>query len=525
MVSDRRKPTTSGVKIAGGEMMSVKAKETGNDSVLILDDSSSDSEVATLRGRWELASVLNFLSVFEPVIGDDLKLTAEEIELGLIKPNASIAALHIKLLKGIPPASKLLNSSDAWVTALCKKLALWWPWVAEGEIPLTVRNGEEISKYKELDPTSRLLLLKALCELRADQVDAISYINDALKSKVDIACFRKEKMGGIRNVSYWYDGNTVFGYRLYKEVNRTEPQTKGKGKAYSMLPTLSSHWETLAVDFSEFRGVVDKLLASKTAAEVAIGKTIGADVIPVVEKFHKKKERVLKKKKRQEMLLNDFRSSYGAGITRSCRSRRPISYTFEEYDRAIDEAIEITKRRKTVEERNHRQKLTRQTSASDGGSDVDGSVSKGSSDVEGSVSKGSSDGKCNSMHSDSEDDKLQEVAADSIEDDDDDYSGRKDGDDNTHSDSGNSANAKEISGNEKHEQDISLQSHSSKRLAGIAIHPAAGTGSLGTKNRLRQRPVINSALGSVVPDSEDDISLDNTESGTSGPENSPKMLL
>lgn len=29
---------------------------------------------------------------------------------------------------------------------------------------------EEISKYKELDPTSRLLLLKALCEIRADVI-------------------------------------------------------------------------------------------------------------------------------------------------------------------------------------------------------------------------------------------------------------------------------------------------------------------------------------------------------------------
>lgn len=70
--------------------------------------------------------------------------------------------------------SKLLKSSDAWVTALCKKLDQWWPWVrqnfahelpafyahldhftsfilicliilllqvAEGEIPLTARNG------------------------------------------------------------------------------------------------------------------------------------------------------------------------------------------------------------------------------------------------------------------------------------------------------------------------------------------------------------------------------------------------
>lgn len=484
-------------------MPSVEGKETGNDSSLILDDSSSDSEVATLRGRWELASVLNFLNVFEPVIGNDLKLTAEEIELGLVKPNASIAALHIKLLKGIPPVSKLLKSSDAWVTALCKKLDQWWPWVAEGEIPLTARNGEEISKYKELDPTSRLLLLKALCEIRADQFDTVSYINDSLKSKMDIACFQKEKIGGIKNVSYWYDGNSVFGYRLYKEVNRNEPQKKAKGKAYSTFPTVCSHWETLAVDFNEFRGVVDKLLASKTAAEVAIGKSIGADVIPVVEKFHKKKERLLKKKTRQEMLLNNLRSSSGAGITRSCRSRRPVNYTYDEFDRTIDEAIELTKR----------PKLTRQTFASNGGSDV-----------EGSVSKGSSDGKGNSMHSDTEDDKLQEAAADSNEDDDDDYSSKKDDNDNNDNGSGNFVDEKEILGNENHEKDISKQSHSSKRLCGIAIHPAAGTGNLGTKNRLRQRPVINSALDSIVPDSEDDNS-DHTNSGISGPENLPREAV
>ncbi|KAK6281562.1 hypothetical protein POUND7_015387 [Theobroma cacao] len=32
---------------------------------------------------------------------------------------------------GIPPVSKLLNNSDAQVTALCKKLATWWPWVRQ----------------------------------------------------------------------------------------------------------------------------------------------------------------------------------------------------------------------------------------------------------------------------------------------------------------------------------------------------------------------------------------------------------
>ena len=101
-----------------------------------------------------------------------------------------------------------------------------------------------------------MLLLKALCEIRANQVDIVSYINDALKSNKEISCFRREKIGRNRNVSYWYDGNTVFGYRLYREINRTKPQTKAKEKACLTLQTVCSHWETLAVDFKEFRGVV-----------------------------------------------------------------------------------------------------------------------------------------------------------------------------------------------------------------------------------------------------------------------------
>ncbi|KAK8513597.1 hypothetical protein V6N13_002330 [Hibiscus sabdariffa] len=383
-----------------GATVPVEGKESRNESVLILEDLSTELEVAKLRSRWELASVLNFLIVFEPVIGSDLKLTAEEIELGLIKPNASIAALHIRLLQGAPPLSKLLNDPDGWMTALCKKVTIWWRWFAEGEIPLNARNGDVISKYKELDPTSRLLLLKALCEIRADvvyhpfeflvvfvelvivslsvimfihelfgmQSDALSYINEAMKSNKEISCFRKEKIGANGNVSYWYDGNTVLGYRLYREVKGIEPQSKAKGKACLTLETVCSHWETLAVDFKEFREVVDTLLASKTAAEVAIGKIINDDVIPVVGKFQKRKERTLNQKKREEMLLSGLRSSSSTGITHTCRNRRPVNYTFDEYDRAIDEAIEVTKRRKTNEEQSQGQKLPSQTLASNGGS-------------------------------------------------------------------------------------------------------------------------------------------------------------
>ncbi|KAJ6435015.1 hypothetical protein OIU84_000287 [Salix udensis] len=145
--------------------------EKAKDVAVLNDVPCYESEVDKIRGRWELASILNFLSIFEPVLGVDLKLTAEEIESGLVKPDKSLAHLHVKLLKGIPPVSKKLKASDAWVTALCKTLDTWWPWVAEGELPLKAAKGEEISVYKELDPTNRLLILKALCEIRAEQDD------------------------------------------------------------------------------------------------------------------------------------------------------------------------------------------------------------------------------------------------------------------------------------------------------------------------------------------------------------------
>ncbi len=46
-----------------------------------------------------LLLLLIFWQVFEPVIGSGLKLSAEEIEMALIKPNSLLAKLHILLLK------------------------------------------------------------------------------------------------------------------------------------------------------------------------------------------------------------------------------------------------------------------------------------------------------------------------------------------------------------------------------------------------------------------------------------------
>ncbi|XP_010421419.1 PREDICTED: DDT domain-containing protein DDR4-like [Camelina sativa] len=297
------------------------------------DSSSSDSAVKHLRGRWELASVLNFLNVFEPLVSEKLKLTAEEIEMGLIESNNTNAQLHIALLKGIPPVNKNIDDENAWITVLCKKLSPWWPWIATGEIPLTANKGKEISEYQGLNPINRLKFLKALCELRVQQDDVRSYIQENTKEEDLDSHFRKRKLGGDgKKTSYWFDGNDMQGYRLYREVNEIS-----KKNAFSDKSCLS--WEIEATNLDEFQRVARELSSSKTSPLAATGEMIETEAIPVVEKYHKKKERALKKKMKLEKVVN-VNFSRPMRITRSCRNRMPATYTFDDYDKMISDAVE-----------------------------------------------------------------------------------------------------------------------------------------------------------------------------------------
>ncbi|KAG5562643.1 hypothetical protein RHGRI_005387 [Rhododendron griersonianum] len=456
------------------------------------ESSPPDSELARqgLRRRWELASVLNFLRVFEPVIESNMKVSAEEIEAALIAPNSLLEKLHIMLLKGIPPVSKTLNGRDAWVTVLCKKLAMWWPWILIYGILAFFCHGlcrEEISRYKELDPTNRLLLLKALCEIRADQDDAVSYINNTLKDGNSISSFRKDKIGEDGSgTTYWCDGNAVIGHRLYKEVSKFESKPKVKGKENT--PTIITEWETLATNLEEFRKVVDDFSTSEAKLEVAVVKVIQTDAIPVLEKLHKKKERALKQQQRQEMLMDGFRNS---GITRSCRNRRPVCYTFEDFDKAIKEATQPTKKRKTTEERTHEEKHSDHSKSNK-------NTSNERSDSETDQRNGSFHAKDYAIVSDTESEDVNG------------------GNDSNYSDS-----EKENGDNDnKNHKTLSQKQNGSfahkrfgfrwsERLAGTGNVSASENKNLGAKNRSRQRPTRNSALeAEVVPDSEDGQSSD-----------------
>eukprot|EP00246_Nothoceros_aenigmaticus_P001372 TRINITY_DN11894_c0_g1_i1.p1 TRINITY_DN11894_c0_g1~~TRINITY_DN11894_c0_g1_i1.p1 ORF type:complete len:300 (-),score=47.21 TRINITY_DN11894_c0_g1_i1:3-902(-) len=217
-----------------------------------------------LRSMWELASVLNFFNAFRPLLGFEYDFTAEELETALLVPNSRLDDIHLALLKAIPPAARIALTRDTWVTVLCKKLKDWWRKVAEGPCPLVANHGVEIQVYKEFDPGMRLQILKALCEIRLDQDDMRTYVDESLKQGYPVSSFRKEHLGpDIHGTTYWYEDDVVLGQRLYRELPRAEPaRVEPKSKSRSSMrgravpPPESGHWETVATNFDEFKDVL-----------------------------------------------------------------------------------------------------------------------------------------------------------------------------------------------------------------------------------------------------------------------------
>ncbi|XP_059441163.1 DDT domain-containing protein DDR4 isoform X1 [Corylus avellana] len=299
----------------------------------------------TIRSMWELASVLNFLHVFRPLLNITAEFSAEEFETALITPNDTLSDIHIPLLKAIPPVTRMALTRDTWVTVLCRKLRDWWHWVADGDLPIVASHGVEIEVYKMLDPGVRVVILKALCDIRVEQEDIRNYIDNSLKHGVQLSAFRKERVGGdSQGISYWYEDDPIIGHRLYREIRKVEVK-KAKTKGSQVLPSATYQWETVATNFDEFQDVSEKLFSSKNRTEALLGKKLKIDMLPEIEKDHKRKERLLKKQHRQALLLDNYLTVDGLVPGRSLRDRKPVTYTFDDYDRSINEAIKITKRK------------------------------------------------------------------------------------------------------------------------------------------------------------------------------------
>lgn len=294
---------------------------------------------------WELASVLNFLHVFRPLLNITAEFSAEEFETALLTPNDTLSDIHIPLLKAIPPITRMALTRDTWITVLCRKLRDWWHWVADGDLPIVASHGAEIETYKTLDPGVRVIILKALCDIRVEQEDIRNYIDNSLKHGVQLSTFRKERVGGdSHGISYWYEDDAIVGHRLYRETRKFEiKRAKSKGSHVPLNATYE--WEAVATNFDEFQDVSEKLFTSKNRTECSLGKKLKIDMLPEIEKEHKRKERLLKKQHRQALLLDNFYNVDGLAPGRSLRDRKPVTYTFDDYDRSINEAIKITKRK------------------------------------------------------------------------------------------------------------------------------------------------------------------------------------
>ncbi|XAR65434.1 hypothetical protein NMG60_11009563 [Bertholletia excelsa] len=308
----------------------------------------------TLRSMWELASIFNFLNVFRPVLNIKVEFSAEEFETALITPNNTLGEIHMPLLKAIPPVTRMALGHNTWITVLCRKLRDWWHWVAEGELPLVASHGAEVEAYNLLDPGVRVVILKALCDIRVEQEDIRNYIDDSIKHGAQLSAFRKERIGGDSyGISYWYEDDPIIGHRLYREIRKVDLK-KVKGKNVQPIPSSCYQWETVATNLDEFQDVSEKLFASKNRTEASLGKKLKNDYLAEIEKVQKRKEKLLKKQHRQALLLDNMMNVDGLGMGRSLRDRKPVTYTFDDYDKSINEAIKITKRKQPSPEPNIR---------------------------------------------------------------------------------------------------------------------------------------------------------------------------
>ncbi|CAN1265957.1 DDT domain-containing protein DDR4 [Linum perenne] len=348
-----------------------------------------------LRSMWELASVLNFLHVrelnlfevsflvchlyfvrlairwlvFRPFLNIPVEFSAEEFETALLTPNYTLGSIHMPLLKAIPPITRSALTQDTWITVLCKKLKDWWHWVADGDLPIVASHGLEIEEYKSLDPGVRVVILKALCDIRVEQEDIRSYIDSSIKQGAQLSLFRKERIGGdSHGISYWYEPDELVGFRLYREIRKTEVPGKGKARGSKVLPSTVYQWETVATNYDEFLHVSEKLFASENRTEVSLGKKLKNDKLPEIEKVHKRKERLLKKQHREALLLDNYLSVDGLAAGRSLRDRKHVTYTFDDYDRSINEAIKVTKKKPPSPEHvSRREGMFRREASSNGG--------------------------------------------------------------------------------------------------------------------------------------------------------------
>ncbi|KAL6766425.1 hypothetical protein ACKKBG_A35950 [Auxenochlorella protothecoides x Auxenochlorella symbiontica] len=254
---------------AGGEEL--EDEDVERDVNMKVERPLTAAEVAaglrTVQGMWEMAAVLDFLTLFKPQLRLSRELGADELEHVLVTSAGDgglLADLHADLLRGISPKSVI--DPGNWVVHLANKIKFHWKGAPGGEpCPFRPEKYFEAVTYAGLPVEQRVKALHFVCCVRLDREDCQARIEEALRPRTrkelaaieaakeaaaaarptrgsraaaaafqppeDVDSFRREAIGAeASGISYYYLTGEM-GSRLFRDIPAELARRQGPGGA------------------------------------------------------------------------------------------------------------------------------------------------------------------------------------------------------------------------------------------------------------------------------------------------------
>lgn len=393
---------------------------------LVLERSLSEQEgaeqLAAVWAMWEWGVVLNFMSRFKGHLGfladpearAPPNQLASEIVHG-VGDEGLLCSVHLAILGGL--TSKLDLGPSNWPAYVAIKLRGWTqPSSARAnakDLPLfEAQRGREAEAYCAMPATQRVLVLKALCELRADREDIRSRLETAANpprsAKVKAAAKpppgrrsartgsggpaqpgadKEESLVDFRAAPFGRDAQgRAYHYLDYmgscdamvfreappmprrpltadpspplpplppaagkkggkgaKRPKKNAAPAKDLGGSRAQEP-MAGGWELLGCGVAALEVAAAELASSGKKDDQRVAQWIEDEAVAVLKAREEEEERLRRVKERLSRRLG-IPAAYGAGAEGSRRERKAVRYTFDDYDRAIKEAMRHQERR------------------------------------------------------------------------------------------------------------------------------------------------------------------------------------
>jgi len=272
----------------------------------------------------------------------------EVLEKAIVASNGQgiLARLHIGLMKGLRP--KLSVDESNWTAVLSRKFRA--ECMDAEENPFKPARGNEAEHYCNASAVDRVLILKMLCELRGCESDFREVLEQSLKPNTKLqrppkrkhkkemskySQFREMPLGQLNaGTLFWFlDCPDFVDFRLYKET-REHVKRNGAVRGHTRIKS----WELIAADVDALQQFGDDLPLTGTHSRSLKKKVL--EMVPRLEKRVEREERKMRATARLKQhecnIILDLNGGYG----RSARQRNEAKYTFEEYERAMAEAID-----------------------------------------------------------------------------------------------------------------------------------------------------------------------------------------